>query len=109
MDLYYYNKHTKAKDKWTEGKIGPYRLIREMGPCQVRYSQVPSIPNAGEHLSYFGTSGDIEKDIDRIVKKIEDTAHQEYNKPEYKDRERIRQAILNGTDVFGRPLQYEKV
>jgi beta-1,4-mannosyl-glycoprotein beta-1,4-N-acetylglucosaminyltransferase len=109
MDLYYYNKNTKAVDKWNEAKIAPYRLVREKTPCGVRYTQAPLIPNGGEHLSYFG-SGDIEQVIDKIIKKIEDTAHQEYNKPEFKNRDRIRKSIEDGTDIFGRPqIKFERI
>lgn len=103
MDLYYYNEHTRAKDPWFEGKILPYGLLKQLTPCGARYStNAPRIPNAGKHLSYFG-------DVNRIIKKIEDTAHQEYNRPEYKDPEVIARRVANGEDVFGRNLKYERV
>jgi len=110
MDLFYYNEKTKAKDPWTEAKILPFWQLKEKTPCGARYTHCESIENGGKHLSYFGCSDDVEKNIDRIIKKIEDTAHQEYNTPEYKNRERIRQALLNGTDVFGRDyVKFDKV
>lgn len=110
MDLYYYNEKTKAKDPWVEAKILPYSLLREKTPCGARYTQCESIQNGGKHLSYFGCSDDIEKNIDRIIKKIEDTAHREYDTPYMKDRERIRKALLNGEDVFGRDyVKFETV
>ncbi|VVB51801.1 Glycosyltransferase family 17 [uncultured archaeon] len=103
MDLYYYDEHTRAKDMWFEGKILTYKKLKELTPCGARYSHdAPQIPNAGKHLSYFG-------DVTRIIKKIEDTAHQEYNKPEFKNPVVIAQRIANGEDVFGRNLKYEKV
>jgi GT2 family glycosyltransferase len=103
MDLYYYNMHTKAVDKWREAKILPYGLLKKISPCGARYAQgVKVILNGGNHLSYFG-------DVEKIIKKIEDTAHQEYNTEAFKDRDRIRRAMENGTDVFGRPLQFLKV
>jgi len=104
MDLFYFNEKTKAKDKWFEGKILSYGLLKQLGPCGARYqTEVPRIPNAGKHLSYFG-------DTDKIIKKIEDTAHQEYNRPEFKDPAVIAQRIANGEDVFGRPeIKFEKV
>lgn len=110
MDLYYYNENTKAKDPWTEAKMLPFWQLKEKTPCGARYTQCEVIENGGKHLSYFGCFDDIEKNIDRIVKKIEDTAHQEYNQPEYKDRERIRKALINGEDVFGREyVKFERV
>lgn len=102
MDLYYYDMSCRAKDKWTEAKILPYGLLKKLTPCGARYSKAPVIPNGGSHLFYFGG-------IESIRKKIEDTAHQEYNKDEYKDLERIKMVVENGTDIFGRNIQFEKV
>jgi beta-1,4-mannosyl-glycoprotein beta-1,4-N-acetylglucosaminyltransferase len=107
MTLYYYNENTKAADPWREAKILPYGILKQITPCGARYThvdQAPIIPNGGKHLSYFGYG-----DIDRIIKKIQDTAHQEYNKPEFLDRERIKKSIEDGSDLFGRPLKFEKV
>jgi hypothetical protein len=85
-------------------------MLQQLSPCGARYAQAEIIENGGKHLSYFGCSEDIEKNIDKIIKKIEDTAHQEYNLPEFKNRDRIRQALLDGTDVFGRGnIKFEKV
>ncbi len=102
MELYYYNMQTKAADPWREAKIAPYRMVREKTPCGIRYTNCEIIPNGGKHLSYFG-------DVEKIIKKIEDTAHQELNRPEFKDRNHIEQAILEGKDLFNRPLKYEKI
>lgn len=104
MDLYYYNMATKAVDKWREAKILTYGKLKELSPCGARYyNQAEIIPSGGKHLSYFG-------DVDKIIKKIEDTAHQEYNRNEFKDRERIKRAIQDGTDLFGRSqVKFEKV
>lgn len=103
MDLYYYNMKTKAADKWTEAKILTYRDLVKLTPCGARYTKAEVIPNGGKHLSYFG-------DVDKIIKKIEDTAHQEYNLEKFKDREKIRKAIEDGTDLFERPnIKFEKV
>lgn len=103
MDLFYYNLNTKAADKWNEAKIVPYKMLKEMTPCGVRYTNADKIPNGGQHLSYFTD------DVNVIIKKIEDTAHQEYNKPEFKDPEIIRDRITRGVDIFGRDLKFEKV
>ncbi len=104
MDLYYYNENTLAKDKWREARITTYSRLKEVGPCAIRYSTPYwTIPNAGKHLSYFG-------DVDQIIKKIENTAHQEYNKPEFKDPEVIKRLIEEGKDIFQRPnIEFEKL
>ncbi len=60
------------------------------------------IENGGWHFSYLGG-------IDRIIQKIEAFAHTEYNKKEYKDPEKIKQAIENGKDIFGRNFNYQFV
>lgn len=100
MNLYYYNENCRAKDKWTESKILPYSLLKKLTPCGARYTNANIIPNAGKHMSYFGG-------IESIKKKIEDTAHQEYNKDEFKDSNRIEKAISEGVDLFGRDLKFE--
>ncbi|MBK6342153.1 MAG: hypothetical protein IPF41_06075 [Flavobacteriales bacterium] len=69
-----------------------WRLIRE--GLTVTY-----IDDGGWHFSYLGG-------VDRIVSKLEAFAHAEYNKPEYKDPERIRRAIEQGEDIFGRGFHY---
>ncbi len=102
MNLFYYNEHVKAKDKWTEAKILPYSLLKQLTPCGARYTKAPVIPNGGNHFSYFGG-------VESIRKKIEDTAHQELNTDEFKDLARIEKAVAEGTDLYGRDLQFEKV
>ena len=64
--------------------------------------QQPNWEGGGWHFSYFG-------DEDFIIDKIQSFSHQEYNLPEYKDPERIRQAIREGKDVFYRGPQEDMV
>ena len=72
-----------------------WRLLRE--GIRLRY-----IDEGGWHFSYLGG-------VDRIISKLEAFAHTEYNKPEYKDPERIRRAIAQGEDIFGRDFHYRFV
>lgn len=72
-----------------------WRLLRE--GITIRY-----IDEGGWHFSYLGG-------VDRIISKLEAFAHTEYNKPDYKDPERIRTAIAQGKDIFGRGFQYRFV
>ena len=102
MELYYYDMHTKAVDRWKEAKIAPYRKVKELTPCGVRYAKATSIPDGGVHMSYFGS-------VDQIIQKIENTAHVEYDTPEYKDWHRINEAIREHKDLFGREyVQFTK-
>jgi len=72
-------------------------------PCQVRYLQgCKKILDAGWHFSYQGG-------IDAIINKIESYAHQEYNKEEIKDRNRIESLVDKGMDVFGRCSHYSTI
>lgn len=72
-----------------------WRLIR-LG-WQPRYIQ-----EGGWHFSYLGG-------VDRIIRKLEAFAHAEYNKPEFKDPARIKRAIEQGEDIFGRGFSYRFV
>ncbi len=60
------------------------------------------IQNGGWHFSYLGG-------VDRIIRKLEAFAHAEYNKPEFKDPARIKRAIEQGEDLFGRGFSYRFV
>lgn len=100
--LYYYNFNCQANDLWKEAKILPCEILKEKGPCGARYTKCESIPNGGWHFSYIGNT-------DKIVKKIEDSAHIENNKEEFKSPKYINQCIKEGTDLFGRNLEYKYV
>lgn len=60
------------------------------------------LADGGWHFSFLGG-------VDRIVKKIEAFAHDEFNHPEYKDREKLLKTINDGKDLFGRHYEYEQV
>jgi len=104
MDLYYYNFNTRWKHKWKQPKIAPYGALKKSNFWDVIYGPASSaIPNGGKHLSYFG-------DVQTVIKKLEDGAHQELNTDKLKDPDRIRKIIENGIDVLERPEEeYAKV
>lgn len=52
--------------------------------------------DGGWHLSYF-------MPMERIVGKMQNCAHQEFNTDFYKDPERIKKCILEGRDIYERP------
>lgn len=65
-------------------------------------SHTDVIDPGGWHFSFLGQ-------IDRIQKKIDSFSHQEFNRPEYTDPEKLKQKIEQGKDIFNRPeivIQY---
>jgi tetratricopeptide (TPR) repeat protein len=54
-----------------------------------------AMPNAGWHFSYVGG-------IEKIIKKIENFSHSEFDKPQYKDPQNIEDIVTKGEDLFGR-------
>jgi beta-1,4-mannosyl-glycoprotein beta-1,4-N-acetylglucosaminyltransferase len=82
-------------------------MKKNMTPCAVRYHHDtfvdhPILVNAGWHFSYFG-------DADAAIKKLESTAHQEYNNDVFKQKDKIIESIANYTDLLGRNIQYDRV
>ena len=72
---------------------GKFQAAHQSGN-RVRYRS-PSIPDGGQHLSYFGG-------VESVQRKLENTAHREYDTDYYKDPERIRKAIEEKRDLFDR-------
>lgn len=66
-----------------------------------RFNDGIIIKDSGWHFSFMNT-------FDNIVYKLESFAHQEYNKPEYKDMETMKQRALAGHDILGRDFQFAK-
>ena len=103
MNLYYYyiNYVNVSDNKWCEGKILSIQEMKDLLPTQVRYFEKNSIiKDGGWHFSYQGG-------IDAIINKIESYAHQEYNTPEYKNKDNITKLINDGKDIFGRESLYK--
>ncbi|WP_422720633.1 hypothetical protein [Flavobacterium sp.] len=70
---------------------------------ELRASNLPLVPNAGWHFSFFG-------EPEKIKNKIESFAHTEYNLDEYKNNQAILYRIENGIDPFDRfPLKYYEI
>ena len=98
LDTYYYNLNTKCDAYCTASKIIKYKKYKELNKTiqEIRVLQIPSITNAGWHLSFFGNE-------DFIVNKLENFSHQEYNKEYYKDINNIKGKIKKCKDLFDRP------
>ena len=57
------------------------------------------IDNGGWHFSFLGG-------VERIIEKLEAFSHVEYNKKEFKDPSKIKEAINRGEDILGRGFRY---
>lgn len=109
MKLYYGSMNCEGLEPWLWTRILTYGKLKTMTPCQVRYnweSNTPNydsvIENAGWHFSFMGGP-------DGWVKKLEDTPHQEYNQPEFKDKAVLRERVLSGRDMLGRDIPFKLV
>lgn len=103
MNNYWYKFNwLTQKEKWIAPKIMTYGYLKKTTPNEVRNSGYEStIENGGWHFSYLG-------DADYIVNKIESFSHQEYNTPQYKDKEEIKIKIETGMSLWG-DSKFEKV
>jgi beta-1,4-mannosyl-glycoprotein beta-1,4-N-acetylglucosaminyltransferase len=104
--LFYYKLNCENKAGWDWLKIAPYKTVKELTPCGVRYppaGDVPMIESGGWHFSF------LTPDADGIAEKIRAFAHVEYSTPEMLDTNRIAQLVAEGKDVFGRDDRYEFV
>jgi beta-1,4-mannosyl-glycoprotein beta-1,4-N-acetylglucosaminyltransferase len=103
MDFYYYNLNNKIKGNWTLAKILTYGKYKELNK---QFSDIREIKNlklilkGGHHLSYFGNE-------EFIKNKIENFSHQELNKSEYTNLDKIKDRIANNKDLYDR--SYSKI
>jgi len=104
QDLYYYFLDCQCTHKWNWLRILPWKLMKGMTPCQVRYFPATEniIPNGGWHFSFMGG-------VDRIIDKVKAYAHQEYNTPDFLDPKRLLEKVRAGEDIFGRDEHYKIV
>lgn len=105
MDFYYCNLNHKKNSKWYYAKMISYEMYKKLSlSCHdirfFNYSKI--IKNAGWHLSYFGDSGFIKN-------KIENFGHQEFNKDDYTNIEKINKRLENFCDIFDREDYENKV
>lgn len=101
MRLFYYFTNCEG-EPWDQARIFPYRLMTNKNASDMRYTPAKRLANGGWHFSYLGG-------VDAIIRKIESWTHQEYNRPEFKDREKIVDAMMNGKDIFGRSQRFKFV
>ena len=104
MDLYYYNLNTRIIYKWDKCKIVSYNKYKQLNiTCDnIRHSHFKTILNGGWHLSFFG-------DSNFIKNKLNNFAHQEYNKDNYTDLSKIEEKVKNSRDLFDRQELIERI
>lgn len=98
QNFYYFNTHTRAKDRKWAGTVlfwyGDGEFLKQ-GFHEIR-QQVYSPIHGGWHFSKFG-------DADYMIKKLESWSHTESNQPEFKDKEFLTNCIQKGIDPFNSP------
>ena len=75
-------------------------LLRGIKTTLFKKFMVQRIPQGGWHFTWMAG-------IDKIIQKLESFAHQEFNKPEYKNPEKIKELIHSGKDVLFPELKYQ--
>jgi len=85
----------------TFSRITTYKALKDIGlkPTALRYAECMEsdrIPDGGWHFSWMGGAAN-------IVTKLESWAHQELNRPEFKDVQKIEDNIENEIEALGRP------
>lgn len=103
---YYVNCEVVSHENpWAGPPIGPKCLIEAFTPDGVirrRQMGMGRIPNGGWHFSYLGGP-------EGIRQKLESFSHSEFDTDEYKDPEKLRQHLEDGTDILGRGAQFKFV
>ena len=97
QDMFYYNFKQKQAHKCLATIICTNEYLAKGGGAQGardRRNVMPTISEAGWHLSYFG-------DPESISNKIKNFAHQEFNSPEYTDVEKIRDRMISVHKTYG--------
>jgi beta-1,4-mannosyl-glycoprotein beta-1,4-N-acetylglucosaminyltransferase len=102
--IFYYNLRHLRQEIWCGSIFSTLRTARIIGTQELRNRRyiLTRIGNAGWHLSYFYNA-------DGIRRKLESYSHQEYNLPEFKNKEHINNCCNTGEDLFKKNIQTIKV
>ena len=101
MDFYYYNFQNKMENKWPLARLFNYGSIKNtqyidyLTHIRSMKNFNNTIKNGGWHLSYFGN-------IDFIINKIKEFAHQEFNSEKITNKEKLQKLINSNKDLFYR-------
>jgi beta-1,4-mannosyl-glycoprotein beta-1,4-N-acetylglucosaminyltransferase len=104
MTIYFGNFHNRdISNKWYHPKVVNWGTLKGTTPDQCRLTfDCQWWENGGWHLTYFGG-------VDRIINKLENFAHQEYNQSRFKDSDHIEKALNEGIDLFGEWRKFERI
>ncbi|WAR45307.1 glycosyltransferase family 17 protein [Methylomonas rapida] len=75
-------------------------MLRGLKRYWLKKFKTQYIANGGWHFTWIA-------DISQMIKKLESFAHQEYNTPEYKDPEKIKEKINNGLDILNPTARFK--
>jgi beta-1,4-mannosyl-glycoprotein beta-1,4-N-acetylglucosaminyltransferase len=98
MDMYYYNLNCRVTGEiWRHPKIMTYGTYCELGEScsELRFHDCEALASGGWHLSYFGS-------VEQIQNKIMNFSHQEFNRPQFTDIDKIADRVEHGVDLYGR-------
>lgn len=98
QDFYYYNLKCKCIFNWNRVGIIKYGFYikYKITPQKIRDNSLQIkqyVDNGGWHLSYF-------MDTNKIIEKIKNFSHQEFNNPTYLNYEKIQNNINNYKDIY---------
>lgn len=96
------NRYTQHREDPGRFPMKPYFLVLQLVLSLGNNTKVKILHDGGWHFSYLG-------DVDYMIDKIETFSHTELNKDEYKDPNRIAEAIAEGKDLFGQGLEFKPV
>jgi hypothetical protein len=95
QQFFYYTFNNRVKGKWKGTRAATASSVRAWTPQVIRNRGNTFVPNGGWHFSYMGGP-------DKISEKLQGFSHQEYNTPEFNNKEHILSVMHNGTDLFKR-------
>jgi beta-1,4-mannosyl-glycoprotein beta-1,4-N-acetylglucosaminyltransferase len=75
-------------------------VFRSIKRTWFKWFNVQLIPDGGWHFTWVFS-------LNNIIKKIENTAHQEFNRPEYKNPQKIKELIASGRDFHKPHSRYQ--
>ena len=104
QDYYWYNLKQKQMNPWPGTVVTTNLQMQSQSPQFFRDArwQLPSLKNAGWHLSFWS-------DEQTIALKIREGSHQELNQPHFDNLTHIKNQIENGLDLYNRDNPMIKV
>lgn len=94
MPLTYFSFEFESNPTWLAVRVLPF-TNRDRHMFQRSQARGPiHIGRAGWHCSFCFES------IDQFINKLETYSHQEHDKPEFKNRDRIKKALCDGVDIM---------